>query len=139
MTGADVFAAAVGKLQRQNPLPPGRYWIDVFEKDAAAFRAWLERSPGVRVQTTQHFDESPARDWYLFDVTAPTSWEGPGLPTIATADVKSSEDTVQRPPPPPSVADQMLGAWTSSLSTGKTLAGVALLVVAVVALKGAHR
>jgi len=94
-----------GALERSNPLPAGRYWVDVFSPDSAAFGAWLTSNQAtVRVVSTQSFeknDAGPARDWYLFQVTAPTPWNGPGFPTIADASVTSSADTVQRPDPQP--------------------------------------
>lgn len=90
-------------VERRNPLPAGRYWVDVFETQAPAFRDWLFKyAPSVRVVTTEHFsDTSPTRDWYLFTVTSPTPWSGPGLPTIADPSVTTSEDTSQRPAPEP--------------------------------------
>ena len=93
----------VGALERRNPLPPGRYWIDVFEQHSAAFAAWLGRQAGkVRVESTERFAANaggPAREFVLFQVLEGVPWEGPGLPTIADAGVRSSADTVERPPP----------------------------------------
>lgn len=98
-------------LERRNPLPRGRYWVDVFdlvsthpatdgENMQAAFRNWLARNADtVRVESTQSFDTEPARDFYIFRVLDPVSWEGPGFPEIATDGVQSSADTTQRPDP----------------------------------------
>jgi hypothetical protein len=96
-------------MMRTNPLPIGDYWVDVFAKDWTTFRAWLEKNKAtLQVKSTESTSVDgtekdaqgdPARDWYLFHVSAPTKWEGPGYPTIATPDVKSSADTVQRPAP----------------------------------------
>jgi hypothetical protein len=100
--------ATTGAVERANPLPAGRYWVDVFAPDAEAFGAWLSANRAtVRIRTTEHYDSTPPRDWYLFEVTAPTSWQGPGLPTIAASNVTSSSDTAVRPDPVPSLATQV--------------------------------
>jgi hypothetical protein len=100
-------------LERRNPLPVGLYWQDVFDKDHDAFEDWLKRNHAtVTSIRNEHFDAQseaemgvptgglPGRDWYLFQVTAPTKWEGPGFPTKTTDANLTSEDTVQRPDPP---------------------------------------
>lgn len=101
----------VGAVERRSPVPPGRYWVDVFEPAQAAFRAWLEEHAAhVRVVNTSSHEPVggyPARDWYLFEVIAPVPWEGPGFPTIASSDVKSSQDTADRPPPEPDFAEKL--------------------------------
>jgi len=97
------------KLERRNPLPPGRYWQDIFKPQFSAFDNWLVRNRDhLDVLTTEHFDApgieitDPAgfgtteRQWILFRVIEPVKWEGPGLPTIATDDIRSSGDT-ERP------------------------------------------
>jgi hypothetical protein len=100
----------VGALERRNPLPPARYWADVFAPDLAAFQAWVQANAGVKVVSTQEFpDESPSRTWFLFDVmkSPPVNWQGPGLPSIADPGVTSSSDTAQRPDPTPGIATQV--------------------------------
>lgn len=131
------FAIIVGKMQRENPLPAGRYWVDVFEADQPAFRLWLESHSGpVKVVSTESHPADgggPARDWYLFEVAEPVPWEGPGFPTIAT-NVTSSDDTVQKPPPEPGVLDQAADFVTSAATAGKrTITVVAVVAVALVA------
>lgn len=111
----------VGAMERANPLPIGRYWVDVFEKDWAAFHGWLaaQRS-GVKVSSTESFeaiDGNPAREWYLFDVVSPVRWEGPGFPTVATKAIKSSADTADRPPPPKNPLEGLGSALTPSGGT----------------------
>lgn len=105
------FAAATGALERRNPVPTGRYWQDIFAKDASAFESWTTANKGkVRVIATEHYEnDDPAlvRDWILFEVLSPVEWRGPGYPTIAAAEVTSSADTVERPDPPPAVVDQL--------------------------------
>ena len=97
-----------GVLERRNPLPAGRYWKDIFEADAEAFGEWLkDNHETVKVRTTEHIDGDPPRDWLLFEVTAPTMWDGPGYPDIATANVHTSADTVQRPDPEKDPLDKL--------------------------------
>lgn len=86
--------------ERRNPLPAGKYWVDVFEPDWAMFQDWVSRNTGImKVLTTQEFDSEPKRIWYLFQVTGGKSgeflpiWDGPGFPTIADSSINSSEDT----------------------------------------------
>lgn len=112
-------------LERQNPLPLGRYWVDVFEEDWPRFDAWLELNKHfVTVHAVEnHDDEDPERRWYLFSVTAPflVAWLGPGLPTIADTSIQSSEDTVEKP--------------TAGLSTTEKLVFAGAIVGGAVALK----
>jgi hypothetical protein len=59
------------------------------------------------IETTEHFDADPSknleeRDWVLFVTTAETVWPDDSMgfaPNVATADVHSSADTIDRPPP----------------------------------------
>jgi len=97
-------------IQRNNPLPPGKYWVDVFDPDRQEFRGWLADNA-----STLHVEKQedklarggyPAETWYLFTVTAPTPWNGPGFPTISDDAVQQWDDTAERPPPPPSVSEQ---------------------------------
>jgi hypothetical protein len=123
----------LGAQETQNPLPAGRYWVDVFAPDADAFGAWLSSNKAtVKVRTTEHFDSDPVRDWYLFDVSVPTPWHGPGFPEIATADVTSSSDTVQRPDPVPSFATQVEEMMKSTKDAAKATAWLGIALVAVV-------
>jgi hypothetical protein len=142
---SEVFAflspASVGALERRNPLPPGRYWVDVPDPKAAAFEAWRSRNgASIIVEATERREGDVPVTWTLFRTTAPVPWEGPGIPTIATADVKSAEDTAQRPAPEPdpltkipNPADFVPSSRTIALAVG----GVAL-VVGLVFLAGRH-
>jgi hypothetical protein len=124
--GFGVGSVGVGALERRNPLPPGRYWIDLFEKDSAAWLAWRARN-GVKIEVTEHFNSSPPRDFIIFRTDTPVPWEGPGYPTIAGATVKASEDTGQRPPPTKDPIDAITDIVTSP--TAKVV-GTALGIVA---------
>lgn len=97
------FGIGVGALERRNPLPAGRYWIDVFQPDSAAWQAWLvSNAQNVKIEETEHFaevDQFPDRDFFIFKVLTPVTWQGPGFPSIADATIKSSTDTRDRPDP----------------------------------------
>jgi hypothetical protein len=110
--GRRVIRFGLEGVERANPLPVGKYWVDVFAPKEAAFQDWLARNKGnVVVTTTESFDaigDYPARVWRLFEVRkTPVMWEGPGLPNVATPDIKSSADTGQRPPPEKDPLDQI--------------------------------
>jgi len=134
-------------IMRTNPLPPGRYWVDVFDPKRGEFRGWLaDHSDTVHVVHQEDKlprDDYPAETWYLFEVLAPTPWEGPGFPTIADDSVKASVDTSDRPAPPPSIAEQtgevidsVEAAAKSAEEAAKTgLWGVVLLGVGVILYK----
>lgn len=106
-------------LERKNPLPTGRYWVDVPSGDLSTFQTWLaERPTQIRVDATAEreaqsitlFGTGSKITWYQFTVLSPVPWFGPGTPTIATEDIVSIDDTVTRPPPEPGFLDQLLGA-----------------------------
>lgn len=133
-------------VERRNPLPVGRYWIDIIDEPGAKssriffFDSWLIRnSTAVKVlkkeelgTTLWSLDYSGIRrNWYLFEVLSPVDWprdKGFGFPSIVKSPqapnapaVTSSTDTAQRPPEP---------TWQDSLNNmlgdAKTLAFVAI-------------
>lgn len=126
----------VGAIERKNPLPPGKYWVDVFEPQEIAFQDWLRRNKAnVAVTSTESFDPTgdyAARVWRLFEVNAPVTWEGPGFPTIAGANVKSSADTSDRPAPEKDPLDKLSDYGTNVEKTAKTILWVAGGVAAIV-------
>jgi len=94
----------VGKLERANPLPLGVYYVDVFEFKFDRFREWLElnqENESVAViSSAMHTDESPDRQWVLFEVKKPTMFpqKDLGFPTVAPKGKATTEDdTVQKP------------------------------------------
>lgn len=99
----------MSKLERRNPLPPGRYWSDFIGPKRALFQAWrAEHAAFAKVRSNEtHDDEDPPRDWVLWETTEPLPWDAValGFPTIApesgTGAVHSSADTVDRPDPTP--------------------------------------
>lgn len=104
-------------LERSNPVPPGVYWVDVPEPRMATFNGWLARNVAtvkvVKVgspNTGEYVDifgvqlptgNDPTRVyWVLFEVLAPTFWEGPGFPTVAVKGKATNlGDTAQKPSP----------------------------------------
>jgi hypothetical protein len=86
-------------LERANPLPPGRYWVDLSPDDKLAFNVWLTQNRGAVAVRAASRDDSSGWEWVLFEVTAPAMafWNGPGYPTIAAADVTSERDVKQIP------------------------------------------
>lgn len=120
-------------LERRNPLPPGRYWLDAFPPHLEELQAWVAANRGaVRVAATEHYDAKPAstfgwtaalpeRQWTLFDVTTPVEFPNLslGYPEIVSqtaqnsksgtpidTGVKTSDDTVDR-----GVDDPALPSW----------------------------
>jgi hypothetical protein len=134
--GRRVIRLGLSAVERTNPLPVGKYWVDVFEPQESAFLDWLRRNKtNVAVTSTESFDAAgdyPARVWRLFEVNAPVPWEGPGLPTIAGPNVKSSADTSDRPPPTKDPLDKLSDYGTNVEKTAKTILWVAGGVAAVV-------
>lgn len=134
--GRRVIRLGMGDLERHNPLPAGRYWVDVFAPDASAFIAWLRANKNaVHVTTTESFPENgggPARDWYLFDVTTPVPWSGPGFPTVAGPEIKTAEDTAQRPDPEKDPTDKLDDWIKNDMSAVLSTIKVAVIGAAVV-------
>jgi hypothetical protein len=121
-------------LERRNPLPPGVYWVDVWEPAQERFNAWVSDFDVIILKTTGHAAEGgrPARDWVLFEIVdkpppfAPTPQppervEGVplssvGFPTIAESRDIEEEDTEDAPDPEPPVdIDDLLSKARSNL------------------------
>jgi hypothetical protein len=113
-------------IERRNPVPKGRYWVDIIDTrtNPAArlyFSSWLLRnSKKVKVVKVENYGalySGANRDWYLFDVLDPVTWEtgkGFGLPTIVQSPenpnapvVTKPEDTATKPPPPAGPLEQL--------------------------------
>lgn len=110
-------------LQRQNPLPIGRYWQDIFASKWPSFHQWLkDNASKIHVEVTESTaktagdvldsDGNEAREFVIFTVKSPVTWDQKswGFPTVATPDVKSSRDTVQRPDPEKDPLDKLADA-----------------------------
>ncbi len=120
-------------IERANPLPPGRYWVDVFSQDSGTFRAWLANNL-ITVENQKEFlpvGDYPGRTWYLFSVDAPVPWFGPGFPTIADNQTHVPEDTADRPPPPPPISEQLEDAVSAAAGIPTMIAaGAAVAILA---------
>ncbi len=97
------MAASLG-LERENPLPAGRYWVfRIGEFQIAKFDEWLARfgkQKVLRVLASELDQESePVTAFVLFEVLfdGTVRWEGPGLPDRAAPHVESSSDVIQAP------------------------------------------
>jgi len=118
------------KFERSNPIPPGRYWVDVVDDTLhrrgayRGFQAWL-KSNSKTVRVLKHestvtpvsfdtlFDAArPQLDWYLFEVSAPTKrWAKSaklGFPTVVSRAVKKRTD-VHKAPPEKTVKEYWMG------------------------------
>lgn len=134
--GRKVISLGLSAVQRTNPLPPGKYWVDVFDPQEAAFQDWLRRNKAnVAVTTTETYEpvgDYPGRVWRLFQVNAPVTWEGPGFPTIAGPAVKSSSDTSDRPAPEKDLPDKLKTGSDDLVKSVADAAKIVLIVGAVV-------
>jgi len=98
-------------LERKNPLPVNRYWIDTFGDNRAKFTTWLRLHKGdVKSRVTESQPSTdPPREWHMFDVINPVWFdqESFGFPTIADPSVQTSQDTVSRPDPELDLPDKI--------------------------------
>lgn len=100
--------------ERRDPLPIGRYWVVVFERDDAKWNQWIKQfSPAyVQVRASAGLDPagvlgnllgSAAPGYFVqFDVVKPVPWVGIGFPTIVPTNEPaptSPTDVVQAPEP----------------------------------------
>lgn len=150
-------------IERKDPIPIGKYWVDALDEIAIFyFDAWAIAHSGTikvlkREEHPPGFVWSPLspivdptvdssasasisrnkRNWYLFEVTAPTPrWKivkNLSLPTIVksstaptAAPVASSADTVTRPPPV--TASDMFGGLFSDAKTVVLVLGALYLL-----------
>lgn len=95
-------------LERRNPVPVGRYWLDVPASKVEDFNGFLKsNSERIHVENTEGTDVV----FYIFSVSEPVQWFAAnfGFPEIAGANVQSKADAVQTPDLPPSAADTAEG------------------------------
>lgn len=86
-------------IERRNPLPAGRYWIDVFDPKRNDFRVWLsQHKDQITIEQTKEYLAEHGT-WYLFTTHEDIQWDGPGFPTIATEEVHTQADTGEKGPP----------------------------------------
>lgn len=122
-------------VERQNPLPKGVYWVDVFADKQPAFRAWLKRHRGkvkvVKAVSYKPTGSYPARDWLLFEVTRPVPWEGPGFPTVSERGVDLEADETAERPHVENPADVWYESTKDWLDTGPRLVGLVAMGVSI--------
>lgn len=121
---------------RTNPLPPGRYWLDVSDTPKAAtvdeWNDWHEANASkVSVETTEETPAehgNPRRLFVIFKVSSPVFFPAGnfGFPQVAGPNVHSEQDVFGAPEPDPGLQLPTFGDLTSSLP-------LLLLVVLVVA------
>lgn len=94
------------RIQRQNPVPPGRYWIDIPQEKFKAWDDLVERNKGAlqidhHETTFRDIDNDPLKgidEWFIFFVTAPISWPAELPPPNTAPDwVAKRSDVYQRP------------------------------------------
>lgn len=133
-------------LERRNPLPAGRYWIDVADPRRTDFTTWLAvNKDSVHVTNTEASEGPPASDFYIFTVAesvsvpggtgtinVPVQWDAVsfGFPTVAGPEVQSKADTRSAPDLPKDATDQLSDALDSVGSFGKAVAIGGLAVAA---------
>lgn len=101
--GQSFSDGSLGSLERRNPLPVGRYQIDVFANNIGKMTSWLKSTPSVRVvSTTQSGDTDDPQSYteYVFTVSSPAAWDAV---TFGYPDILSSTPTapVRNPAPRP--------------------------------------
>jgi len=105
-------------LVKTEPLPVGRYWIDIFgTEDGQAFTKWQAfNSEFVKIEKTEHYEANAEAgapeggDFVIFTVSQPVAWglaSRIGWPSTAGAEVQTSQDTIQAPPPEPNFWEQV--------------------------------
>jgi len=140
---------------RDDPIPPGVYWIAVPWEDSQFtgvpkpqhWQLWLDAMVSlkwVKLLKTQHHEgvllpgsDEPPIDWHLFEVLHDAPRWPPatslGLPTVAPNGIQTvEEDTIQAPEPESgkSLWDRILPESTSGkiLVTSVVLGGAALII-----------
>lgn len=96
-------------------LPKGRYWITINHDDQqGTWLGWLDAlKDDIHVENTSSREAegyAPAWDFYIFTTDKDLIWLRDDAPSIAGPDIKSVQDTVQRPDPEPDITDQISDA-----------------------------
>lgn len=123
-------------VERRNPLPAGRYWIDISKEPVplGTWQGFLSAFHGfVHVDTTE---EDDAFAFSIFTTSKALVWpDGIGYPTIAGPNIKSRDDTVQAPDPEPDLTDQIPTVKQLVSGVGDTVKIVAVVVGIIIAVK----
>jgi hypothetical protein len=122
--------------EQRNPLPAGRYWIEVSTEPTTlgTWRGFLSAFKGfVRVETTE---SDPDFEFSLFTTSKPLVWpDGIGFPNVAPSSIKSRADTVKAPDHEPDLIDQIPTPNELFTGVGNALTLVAVVVGMLVAVK----
>lgn len=130
-------------IERRRPLPIGRYWVDVFEKDRANWEAWRNSFVGSDWASIEHSesfeanDGGEAREFIIFRTTKPLVWPDDVMRfgvNVAGPDIQSSADTVQKPADPVSPIDRLSEGVDSLFKTMSYVVGGVVVAVGAVAL-----
>lgn len=128
-------------IERERPLPVGRYWIDVFASRRVAWEAWRNFAVPTYavVEHTESFPstgDNESREFVIFRVLTPVVWPDSEMRigvNVAPNTIRSSSDTVQRPESEPAAIDSFLAGLRQSLSTIAAVGvGIGLIGVLVV-------
>lgn len=123
-------------IETRNPIPAGRYWIEVSTEPVpmGTWLGFLDAAKGfVHVDNTESDD---AFAFSIFTTTKTLVWpDGIGFPNVAPASIKSRADTVQRADPEPDVTDQIPTVKAALAGIGGTVQLAVLALVVVVAIK----
>jgi hypothetical protein len=92
-------------VERRNPVPLGRYWVDIPQAKVPDFDAFLrDHGRGIFVMQTKETSAfSSSVTSYLFEIRDPLIWWNQskfGFPTIATG-INDLDQTAQVPAPEP--------------------------------------
>lgn len=130
-------------IERSNPIPVGRYWVDATSPVAVQqFANWAQaHAASVKIEKVDD-EDSPISVWStrktafcIFRVTSPTlRWGiltgGLGLPNIAGSKVQRRTDIEPPPAEPKTPLDDMADSISNALSSAATLLFLGLLAYA---------
>lgn len=112
-------------MVRANPLPVGRYWIQLPLEHSIAFAYWRSQKDFV---VTERLDTNPEDNWtlYVFRVIKPVEWQAEyfGWPNDADGDTIST----WRPPSPSAPKRERRAARWKAAET--LVLGVGTIVIA---------
>lgn len=130
LVGAERIARFGGGVQGLNEAHPGLVRVISATRHMANEALEYAESPDITGDLVKiwealagRIEETPERDWVLFEVTAQAIWdfEAMGVPNIAGPDIHSESDTVTRPPPAPDITTQIQNAAESAKGTLTTI------------------
>lgn len=96
-------------------LAPGRYWMSVpSDEQIGTWLGWLNAfKDSVKVEETEdHTAQDPPWFFYIWTTNQPLVWERGDWPTKAGPNIKSSQDTVQKPDLPLDFPDALAASLT---------------------------